>query len=167
MPRVSVRVLNPNEWETYRDLRLRALEDSPDAFGGTLAQSQQRSDATWESRLANTAADTDLPLIGSVGGRPGGLAWGRIEPTRRDDAHLYQMWVATERRGLGVGRKLLDAVIDWARLRGTRRVELGVTCGISPARVLYASAGFKPIGEPEPLRPGSALMAQSMELEIR
>jgi hypothetical protein len=48
---VTVRTFDETEWAIYRDLRLAALEDSPDAFGGTLAQSSQRADSVWQSRL--------------------------------------------------------------------------------------------------------------------
>ncbi len=40
-----VRTFAPHEWPTYKDLRLRALADSPDAFGSTLAAEQGRTDA--------------------------------------------------------------------------------------------------------------------------
>jgi ribosomal protein S18 acetylase RimI-like enzyme len=62
---------------------------------------------------------------------------------------------------------LLDAVIAWARARNASSLNLGVTCGDSPARRLYERAGFKPTGEPQPLRPGSKLSAQSMRLALR
>jgi hypothetical protein len=32
---------------------------------------------------------------------------------------------------------------------------------------LYARAGFKPVGEPESLRPGSEVMSQRMRLALR
>lgn len=81
-------------------------------------------------------------------------------------AHLYQMWVAPAHRGRGIGRELLDAVIEWARAAGARAVELGVTCGNTPASRLYARAGFVPASDPGPLRPGSTLLAQPMRLVI-
>ena len=34
----TIRTFSPGEWRAYRDLRLRALTDSPDAFGRTLAE---------------------------------------------------------------------------------------------------------------------------------
>jgi hypothetical protein len=70
-----IRTFVPHEWSTYRDLRLRALADSPDAFGSTLAEEQDRSDAEWSRRLASGAdSRSNLPLVAEVRGEPIGLA---------------------------------------------------------------------------------------------
>ena len=166
MPNVRVRVFRSSEWRSYRDLRLCALADAPNAFATTYADAQARSDEHWAARLAEGSAETDLPLVAEVDGEPAGMAWGKIAGSEPDIAHLYQMWVAPEQRGLGVGRMLLETAIEWARSRGARSIMLGVTCGDTPARRLYASAGFQAIGDPEPLRPGSELNVQTMKLEI-
>lgn len=164
----SIRTFAPNEWDTYKDLRLRALADSPDAFGRTLAEEQSRGDAEWSSRLASGVDSRwDLPLLAEIDGDMIGLAWGRIESSNLDVANLYQMWVAPHYRGLGAGQMLLKAVIDWARAANVCYLALGVTCGNNPAMRLYLRAGFKPVGEPEPLRPGSELLAQAMRLPLR
>jgi len=164
----SIRIFAPHEWLTYRDLRLRALADSSDAFGGTLAQETGRPDTEWSSRLTSGVESRwDLPLLAEVGGEPIGLAWGRIESSNPDAANLYQMWVTPNYRGLGAGQMLLEAVIAWASAANVCYLALAVTCGNSPAMHLYVRAGFKPVGEPEPLRPGSELLAQPMRLALR
>jgi len=95
------------------------------------------------------------------------LAWGRIETSDPDVAALYQMWVAPSHRGLGAGQMLVEAVIGWAKARNAAYLDLGVTWRDSPARRLYERAGFKPMGEPQPLRPGSQLLGQPMRLVLR
>jgi ribosomal protein S18 acetylase RimI-like enzyme len=168
IPTPQIRTFAPHEGETYRDLRLRALADSPGAFGTTLAEAQGRSDAEWSSRLASgPGTGWDLPLVAEVDGEPMGLAWGRIDRAHPDVANLYQMWVAPGCRRLGVGQMLLEAVIAWARARGARYLDLGVTWGNSPAMRLYVRAGFEPIGQRQPLRPGSQLLVQPMRLKLR
>jgi len=164
----SIRTFAADEWRLYRDLRLRALADSPDAFGSTLVEEAGRPDDEWARRLASSAdAPVNLPLVAEMRGQLVGLAWGRIDTSKPDVAALYQMWVAPTHRGSGVGQKLLEAVIAWATARNAASLDLGVTCGDSPARRLYERAGFKPMGAPQPLRPGSTLLAQSMRLELR
>ncbi len=166
MANLNVELFQPDQWRLYRDLRLNALKDSPEAFGSTYAQARLHSGSVWSTRLADVCTDFDLPILVRVDGQAAGLAWGKIEPATRDTAHLYQMWVAAEHRGVGAGMLLLERVISWARERGARQVLLAVTCGDSPARRMYERAGFSPVGEPEPLRPGSGLSVQPMRLQL-
>jgi ribosomal protein S18 acetylase RimI-like enzyme len=164
----SVRRLAAREWQTYRELRLRALAESPDAFRSTLEEEAGYPEARWRERLAADAdSGSALPLVGELGRAPVGLAWGRIEPFVPDVAHVYQMWVAPEARGGGIGRMLLDAIVEWARASTARSVSLGVTCGDTPANRLYRAAGFVPVGVAEPLRRGSPKLAQPMTLRLR
>lgn len=165
----TVRKFESREWMIYRDLRLRALAESPDAFGSTLAIEQVRADEDWATRLATSATSgLDLPLLAQADGRSAGLAWARTDA--RADAlnksvvNLYQMWVAPESRGRGLGRMLLRAAIDWARTLNAQAVHLGVTCGETSAMRLYTREGFQPSGQREALRPGSPLFAQPMRL---
>jgi ribosomal protein S18 acetylase RimI-like enzyme len=152
----SVRRLGAHEWRAYRDLRLRALGDSPDAFASTLEAARQRPEGYWVERLASGAASAwDLPLVAEEAGELVGLAWGTIDPAAPGTAHVIQMWVAPESRGRGCGSMLLDAIVAWAGEAQARSVVLSVACGDTPARRLYSRAGFRPVGGPEPLRPGS------------
>src|SRR5262249_15304723 len=164
----AIRTLAADEWRLYRDLRLRALADSPDAFGSTLAQEGIRPDTDWAQRLASSAdARVNLPLVAEVRGELVGLAWARIDMSDPDVAALYQMWVAPTYRGRGVGRKLLEAGIPRGTARKTRLLGLGVEGRGRHARRLYERAGFAPLGEPGPLRPGSTLLAQHMRLALK
>ncbi len=163
----SVRTFAPHEWRTYRDLRLRALADSPDAFGRTLTGEQQRQDVDWAARLALGAdARYHLPLVAEVGAKPVGLAWGRIDPSEREVVHVYQMWVGPNFRRLGIGRMLLGTIITWAKAADARELVLGVTSGNTAATRLYTQAGFKPVGELTPLQPGSSHLGQLMKLTL-
>lgn len=166
-PLTVVRRLAAHEWPRYRDLRLRALADSPDAFGSTFAAESALSDQDWAARLARGAgSETQLPVVAEVDGVAAGLAWARFGVDEAGVAHLYQMWVDPAFRGQGVGQALLARAIEWARERAARALVLGATCGDTAAWRLYARAGFMPAGAPAPLRPGSALLAQPLRLAL-
>ncbi|MFH2038428.1 MAG: GNAT family N-acetyltransferase [Chloroflexota bacterium] len=163
-----IRTITPEEWDTYKHLRLKALADSPDAFARTLAEEQGRSDAEWYDRLAKAANSRwNLPLMAEIDGRPVGLAWGRIEQSNPDLANLYQMWVAPDSRCHGIGQMLLEAVITWAKQMNASYLDLGVTCRDSSAMRLYQRLGFEPVGQPHPLRPGSELLCQDMRFKLK
>jgi GNAT superfamily N-acetyltransferase len=164
---VNVRLFEPGEWRAYKDLRLQALAESPDAFGSTFAREAERTDAEWAYRLASGARSAwDLPLIAMLDACPIGLAWGKIETSHPEVANLYQVWVHPDHRKRGAGQLLLEAVIDWAKSRHAAVLELDVTLGYTPAARLYYRNGFRPVGEPVPLRPGAELLEQKMRLRL-
>lgn len=163
----AVRRFETSEWQVYRDLRLRALAESPDAFGSTLVVEQARADEAWESRLGSgVASKLDLPLLALADNEPSGLAWAKVDQTDPWRVNLYQMWVAPGSRGQGLGGLLLNTAIAWARAQGAKEMGLGVTVSNSPALHLYRHAGFSPSGPAESLRPGSDLLSQSMVLQL-
>ncbi|PTT75803.1 GNAT family N-acetyltransferase [Pelomonas sp. HMWF004] len=163
----AVRPIHPDEWPAYRTVRLRALQDAPDAFGSTHAAEVARPDALWASRLAAGAASgLDLPLFALQAGEVCGLAWCKVSATDPAVADLFQMWVAPASRGQGMGAALLREAIAFATAAGALTLRLGVAVAESPALRLYRSFGFLPVGELEPLREGSGLWAQTMHLRL-
>jgi ribosomal protein S18 acetylase RimI-like enzyme len=159
---LTLRPFAADEWPAWRTLRLRALGDSPDAFGATLADAQARPDDTWRQLLAQAVASAShLPLLAEVAGVPAGLAWARFEA---GVAVLYQVWVAPEYRGRGVAHALLTRAIGWARERGAGAVELDVTAGDTPAVRLYRRLGFEAVGGAVPMANRAGLREQAMRL---
>ena len=80
--------------------------------------------------------------------------------------HLVGMWVAPELRRGGVGRRLVDAIVDWARANDARRVCLCVESGNVEARRLYESSGFGRTEPPPrlPYEPGPGADVLVLEL---
>jgi GNAT superfamily N-acetyltransferase len=133
-----------------RAVRLCALEDSPDAFGSTLAENACMSPMEWIHRLADPAAATFLAVID---GADVGMVVGRPHDEHRDAAGLYGMWVAPDRRREGLGRELIEAVLGWARAVGYRRIYLDVADGNAAAVATYAALGFALTGRTGTLPP--------------
>lgn len=70
--------------------------------------------------------------------------------TPSDAAYLSLLAVAPAAQGHGLGRRLLAAAVDAAAAAGYDRCELHALDDNAPALALYASAGFRPVGEPFP-----------------
>ncbi len=130
-------------WERARTVRLRALHDAPDAFARTFAEEEVHPPEFWRERLASPDAATFLATIGNA---DVGIAAGAPFLKRDGAAGLFGMWVAPSARGRGVGDRLVDAVVDWARATGYARVVLDVGDTNAPAIRLYESKGFEPTG---------------------
>lgn len=58
---------------------------------------------------------------------------------------MKRLFVAAPARGLGIGRALIDAIIDVAGARGYREMRLDSLADLTSALALYRAAGFAPI----------------------
>ena len=167
MHTVNIRTFKTAEWRKYRKLRLNSLTESPDAFGSWLDREQKFTDREWSSRFTlSDSTGINFPLPAEKNEDAVGLAWGRIHLPDKDTVHIYQMWVAPERRGEGTGRLLLNEIQAWAKSQNAKTVALAVACGNSPALELYSSTGFLAVSEIEPLRQGSDIRTQQMHIEL-
>lgn len=147
----ELRVLGPDDWRVWRELRLAALAEAPHAFGSTLAEWQGEGDRAerWRSRL-------DIPgshnTVAVLGGRPVGMASG-VPADVPHTVELISMWVSPKVRGRGVGGSLVGEVERWAgRLRATT-LRLSVMPDNDAAIAFYARLGFEDTGEPGDLAP--------------
>jgi GNAT superfamily N-acetyltransferase len=77
--------------------------------------------------------------------------------------HVVAMWVDPAWRGHGIGPRILEHLVDWARTRALR-THLDVTIGNDSARGVYQRFGFAPTGEVRPLREGSTYTVERMVL---
>jgi len=153
----TVRRLAADEADLLRALRLRALGDTPMAFGSTLAREEGYAPAQWERWAAASASGEHQVIF--IAEPASGMASGVIDDDDPALAHLYAMWVAPEARGTGAGTALLDAVLAWAADRGAQRLTTSVTDGNAAAAALYARAGFADTGRREPLGHSDAVVA--------
>ncbi|HEY5935969.1 MAG TPA: dihydropteroate synthase [Kofleriaceae bacterium] len=151
------------DWRRWREVRLRALADAPDAFGETLAHAHTRDEASWQSMVAHDPLR--VVLAAEDAGAIVGTAVVRVAADARL-ANLFAMWVAPEARGHGAGRLLVAAATRWARLAGASSLELRVTVSNVAAFELYRRTGFVETGERAPVRDGSTLEATTMALRL-
>ena len=60
---MEIRPIRADEGLQLRDLRLRAIADTPAEFGETLAQVQARPEAFWHERVARNAAGIEAIIF--------------------------------------------------------------------------------------------------------
>jgi ribosomal protein S18 acetylase RimI-like enzyme len=157
---MDVRRVQIGDWEALRDLRLRALADSPDAFATTHAEASARPERWWRDWTAASAAgDGQAMFLAWDGGRPIGIAGVFGSPDRFD---VISMWTEPGSRGRGVAAALLRAAIAFA---GSAPVFLSVTETNEAARRLYERHGFVATGLTEPLRSNPSLSIYELKLE--
>jgi ribosomal protein S18 acetylase RimI-like enzyme len=155
---LRVDVVGERDWAMFREIRLRSLLDSPDAFGSTYGEESSHSERSWRDWAAGRwRGGTAIVFLAREDRGPVGTATGAAYDAESGVAHVYAMWVAPDARRAGVGRALLDAAAGWARDRGCDRLVLSVTESNAGARAFYEAHGFSETGERRPLREGADL----------
>jgi GNAT superfamily N-acetyltransferase len=79
-------------------------------------------------------------VLARLGGRP--IGCGAIKVKDRNIGELKRMWVCADVRGLGVGRRILEALEALAREFGLRTLRLETNQSLKEAQALYRRCGY-------------------------
>lgn len=154
----AIRRLVPSDARAYRSLMLEAYARHPDAFTSSAEERAALPLSWWEARASEMVfgAFDAGQLVGAAG-----LSFETREKTRHK-ASLFGMYVAPAARQGGIGRQLVEAVLEHARQRGgIRLVQLTVSDGNDGARRLYERCGFVQFGlEPMAVALGNGFVAK-------
>jgi ribosomal protein S18 acetylase RimI-like enzyme len=163
---VEIHRVGRDEWGELRALRLRALQDAPDAFGSTYAEESRRTDAEWMGWAADLAEGGSSFGVVADDGSWIAMAVGAPHRVHPGEAWLFAMWVAPDARHAGIGRALVGRIVDWARSRDFPVLRLTVTETNDAAIHLYERCGFIDEGVRLPLRAGSDMTTMSMKIDL-
>jgi len=133
----------PDRWQEYRELRLRALRDVPQAFLDDPEDAQNWPAEEWQKRMENMYfAEVEGKWVGMIG------AYTEPKKKLQHISNVVSFFVLPENRGQGIGKALLLRVIDDAKNKKIiKKLQLGVVTTQESAVQLYLSLGFRKIGE--------------------
>ena len=144
--------------EVYRLLHVAGLRiervdpASPEArwcVGQYFEELDRRFESGFDPAASLAAEDADLTpprgafLVASVDGEP--IGCGAVKSIAPAIGSLKRMWVASAVRGLGIGRRMLEALEGQARELGLTTLRLETNQTLEEAIHLYRSAGFRQV----------------------
>lgn len=152
---ITVRRAVLDDAAALRALRLKALQEHPEAFLISVAEEAENMVGDFEKLISERwATDDNQMLVADYEGRLVGMCGFFREP-REKIKHRMTVWglyVHPDARGHHVGRKLLEAAVARsAAVTGVTQVHISVTADNTEARTLYESLGFTAWG----IEPGS------------
>lgn len=139
---IQIRRLLSADAPLFREIRLEALQQAPEAFGSTFEHERSQSLAQFEAVLAKAdvfGAFRATELLGMAGYRT------QDGPKRAHKGYLWGMYVRANARGTGVAKPLVEAVLAHAR-QHVELVQLTVVAENETAQRLYRSCGFVAYG---------------------
>lgn len=163
---ISCRRAEVEDVELFKDIRLCALQDSPDAFGSTYEGAMERSGSSWRDQLLATVSgnlrNTQFAFDAST--CIGIAALYREEGL--DHGALLMMWVHPDYRGTEAATLLVSNLLSWAKGIGLSSVELSVTNTKVRAIAFYQKLGFSSTGEAVDVDVERGLRGIRMTLEL-
>jgi ribosomal protein S18 acetylase RimI-like enzyme len=150
----TVRELGARDGQDFRNLRLTALSEMPEAFGTSLEEERRKPLRMYNRELGQSAKSRDDFMLGIYvdGDEDVGLVavLGFSRQKRLKARHkglFWGMYVCEEHRRKGVGDGLLAEALDRVRaLRGLEVLQLNVVTANAPAIELYEKVGFRSFG---------------------
>ena len=145
--KIVIREANVADAQSFRALRLEALQDSPVAFSADYQKNFTHPAKYWEDLLSPHPDESTMfigefeeKLIAMTGVMRGS------SPKTRHSAWIWGVYVTPNLRGLHIAEEMIYSCIDWVRARNVILVKLGVAAVNQPAIRCYERCGFKVYG---------------------
>ncbi|HEY1575537.1 MAG TPA: GNAT family N-acetyltransferase [Terracidiphilus sp.] len=149
----------------FKGVRLRALQESPTAFSSTYAKESQLPGEEWVRRAVRWGADETAAIFLAFDGDSAcGMVGSLVDDENANRAHVISMWVDPAYRRFGVGKALIDAVVEWNRSIGVSETVLMVTSVNTGAIAFYERIGFRMTGVTGPYPNDPAIIEHEMTL---
>ncbi len=143
MEEVEIITLKPSQWKQYKDLRLEALKEEPQAFSSTYDENVIHPDKFWMDRLQDSQNGKQWLLFAKKGEELVGMVGG-IMGDEKDTVLVIAMYVCKEQRGQGISKRLMDSLASEIQKNKTiKKLSLRVSTGQPVALNLYKSLGFE------------------------
>ena len=163
---ITLEPITPQNASIFKATRLRALQDTPSAFGATYAKESLLTDADWVVRADKWNGERSILFLAMDGAAAAGIAGSYLDQEDATRAHLISMWTAPTSRQQGIGRLLVNEIIGWARRRSAFTLQLMVTSCNDSAIAFYKRLGFVFTGRTEPYPNDPAFIEYEMSRPI-
>lgn len=138
-----VKKLDKNDWGDYREIRLEALKNEPDAFGSDYSEYKNKEDSYWVDRLSLSGEENGRSFLCAVLDNNNFMSVGGAYQDENNEWNIIAIYTKKEFRGIGAGSLLLSRILEELKNRGIKEVFLRVNVERAPAISLYKKFGFK------------------------
>lgn len=137
---ISFKKVSPDDWQKFREIRLKGLQTDPQAFGGTFESESQENEEYWKERFSNPercfyAAENGNIFVATAGSKK----------IAEDNWMIIAVYTLPEFRGKNISQELINHLVDEAKIKGATKVSLMVNPIQESAVKLYEKMGFKTI----------------------
>ena len=156
---IVIEVMRPQDWERVREIYLQGI-----ATGNATFETAAPSFAAWDQ--------AHFPFGRLVARRGGTIAgWAALSPVSERCCYAgvgdLSVYVATDNRGAGVGRILLEALIEESERNGIWMLQAGIFPENAASLAVHRGCGFREVGRRERIGKMQGVWRDTVLLERR
>lgn len=165
--RTEIRYLSPEDYRTFRQIRLEALETNPDAFGALYADACRRTNEEWKDWVANVIVPgRKNVVVAEEASRPIGMCGFGLSDEDPAAGFLWGMFVSSDYRRNRYGERFLKEAENWFSANGAKRIRASVAAPNEGAIRFYRRKGYTIGPASGTLRPGSTIPIHPIEKQL-
>jgi ribosomal protein S18 acetylase RimI-like enzyme len=154
---IRIRKLTPQDAGKYKQIRLRAVEEHPEAFVPVPEEEREKTLDEVTKQFETVWNKDNNFILGAFAGEAivGTVGFYQLEREKlRHKGIIWGVYVAPEYRRLKIGQMLMEEVLQACRkLPYLEQIQLSVAASNEQAKQLYDKLGFRTYGtEPRALR---------------
>lgn len=139
---IKIKKIDKSDWKKYKEIRLEALKNDPSAFGSSYELESKRSDEDWQKRFEDSDLQESKKLFYAAQSNEQFVAIGGAFRDENNEWNIIAIYTKPEKRGMGVGSKLLSSILDDLKGRNIPKIFLRVNVNQAAAVLLYKKLGF-------------------------
>lgn len=157
---IVVRALGTDEWQLYREVRLAALQNAPNAFVARFEDEASAGDDFWQERMIRAPR-----FVAEREGKPVGVVSLGQHDDDPETAEVFGLWTAQTARGAHAAWNLVAAADRKAAEDGSQVLYFWAGSDNAAAVGFASSFGFRPTSKRRPARRADSA-SQSDEDEV-
>jgi ribosomal protein S18 acetylase RimI-like enzyme len=134
----------PERWQQYKELRLEALKNEPQAFAETYEKVEGIDGEEWTRRLSLDDRVNIRMVAENKDGRLVGMMTAVRSKDNKNNALIINVYINKDYRGAGLGKKMLKEILNLLeKVDDIKIIELTVNVAQGAAVSIYKTCGFE------------------------
>ena len=163
---IHLKKLSESDWKLFREIRLRALKEDPQAFGSNYKKENKYTEELWRNRLSGESCAVfgvfdGKKLIGMTG----------VKVDQNDDlerkGYFWGSWLEPSYRKKGISKLMYAERLKWAKDHPTLNViRASYWVSNKASEKAMIGSGFKPIYRKKKKRSSDGKILEEVFCEI-
>ena len=141
---INIRRIVPNEYEIYRSIRLKSLQEDPYAYSTKYDEANKRANQSWIDQVNEMALSQDVCAFLVFDNQEAiGLCGLYRNRENKREGEIVQVWINNAYRSCGIAKEMITKIMEWAKDNKINSIIAKVYLNNPRAIRFYEKIGFE------------------------